>query len=210
MITPVQKPKRKRTTPPWHTPFLAMLPKILRQANIATKHMRGEARQDLIAEILASTVCAFARLAAQGKLDVAFPSVLVQHAVKRYFEGRRTGTPLNAHDVLTEYGRGKNGSVVESLEQIDPEEDDWRQWFLEDRRATPADLVRSKVDFAQWLDQLPSQSRKVACYLGVGNTTNDAARRFGVSAVRISRYRRRLKNDWDRFHGDVATEDPAG
>jgi hypothetical protein len=142
MIAPIKKRKRKPATPAWHAPFLAMFPEIRRQASIATKHMRGEARQDALAEILACVTRAFARLAERGKLNVAFPSVLVRHAVARYFDGRRTGTPLNAHDVLTEYGRRKNGLIIESLEQIDQEDSDWRQLFLEDRHASPADLAQ--------------------------------------------------------------------
>ena len=141
---------------------------------------------------------------------MAFPSVLVRHAVARYFEGRRTGTRLNKRDVLTEYGRRKNGLIIESLDAIDQEDGQWRQLLVQDRRTTPACLAQYRIDFAQWLDQLPAASRKVACYLAVGNTTNDTARKFHVSAVRVSRYRRRLKDDWDRFYGDDATEESGG
>jgi hypothetical protein len=203
MIAPIRKPKRKRATPAWHEPFLAMLPEIRRQASIALRGLKSECEDDALAEILAYVACTFARLVERGKIEAAFPSVLVRHAVARYHEGRRTGTRLNRNNILTEYGRQKNGLIIESLDQRDQEDDDWRQLFLEDRHASPADLARWRIDVDQWLGQLPAKSRKVALKLAVGNSTTDAAQRFCVTPGRISQYRRQLADDWDRFYADA-------
>jgi hypothetical protein len=51
--------------------FLAMLPQIRRQAWIAFRDLRAEAREELIQEVIANAYCAFVQLVRRGKQAVA-------------------------------------------------------------------------------------------------------------------------------------------
>ncbi|WP_145284871.1 helix-turn-helix domain-containing protein [Pirellulimonas nuda] len=46
---------------------------------------------------------------------------------------------------------------------------------------------------------MPSKKRRVALTLAAGESTGDAARRFGVSPARISGLRRELAEGWRAF-----------
>ena len=76
--------------PEWHRKFLGMLPSLRSYARFAFRRFRREKREDAIAEVIANCACATERLAERGKLDAAFPSVLVGFAVRQSFaaEGR--------------------------------------------------------------------------------------------------------------------------
>ena len=56
--------------------FLKLLPQIRRQASIAFRHHRAEARQELIEEVIARAYCAWFRLVQLGKEAVAYATPL--------------------------------------------------------------------------------------------------------------------------------------
>ena len=74
--------------------------------------------------------------------------------------------------------------------------------LVEDRRAGPADTAVVRIDFAAWLQLLPRRLRNIATFLANGETTTTAAKRFRVSAGRVSQLRRELFLAWHRFQGD--------
>ncbi len=73
---------------------------------------------------------------------------------------------------------------------------------MEDKRAGPADIARVRIDFADWLGSLKRRDRRVAEFLANGETTTAAAKKFKVSAGRISQLRKELGENWRRFIGD--------
>ena len=74
--------------------------------------------------------------------------------------------------------------------------------LIEDRHAGPFDIVRTKLDVAAFFRSLPLRLRRIAKFLAKGETTNAAAKKFRVSANRISQLRRQLMAAWLRFVGD--------
>ena len=72
------------------------------------------------------------------------------------------------------------------IDHYEPQEQEWTQTVIEDRTAGPADIARTRIDFADWLDSLKRRDRRVAEFLAKGETTKTAAKRFKVSAGRIS------------------------
>jgi hypothetical protein len=70
-------------------------------------------------------------------------------------------------------------------------------------RAGPAEIAICRIDFANWLRLLPVRRRKVALTLARGESTSEAAKKFGVTAARISQLRLGLKESWERFQGEV-------
>ena len=99
--------------------------------------------------------------------------------------------------------------TVERLDKYDTEEDAWQEIVLEDRHAGPAEVACVRLDFAAWLKLLSRRYRRIAEVLAIGETTNAAARRFHVSAGRVSQIRKELKRVWERFQGEGLETAPA-
>ena len=64
------------------------------------------------------------------------------------------------------------------------------------------DTVAFRVDFADWLQSLRRRDRCIAESLSLGHTTSDVAKRFKVSAGRVSQLRRELAKSWKDFTDD--------
>ena len=192
------------TNPPvWHRPFLAMVPKIRRQARFAFRKAPPELQQDLIAEDIANAMQAYVRLMELGKQDLAFASALGRFAMAQVRVGRRVGNRLRIGDVMSPYAQRQKGFRVERLDQFDDEENCWQEMVVADKHATPAEVAAVRIDFASWLRLLPRQRRKIALALAGGETTTTAAKKFGVSPARISQLRQWLKENWLRFQGEI-------
>ena len=181
MITHVKQPKSHRTTSALHAEFLAMLPAIRRSAQVAFRKLPPELRHDLIAEVVANSYVAFARLVERGQADRASATPLARYAIAQVRVGRRVGNRLRIKDVLSQYAQFRKQFVVERLDVFQEDEGEWTQLLVEDRRATPADVAACRIDFAEWLRRLTARLRKIALALAAGETTSAAARMFGVS-----------------------------
>ncbi len=190
---------RHRPTPGWHAAFLTMLPAIIRHAKIAFRDCDPEGREELVQETVANCLVAYVRLVELGKQSIAYPTVLAMYAVRQIKEGRRVGTKLNVHDVSSEYCQLAKNIAMGRLDRFDHDEMAWMEIVVEDRHATPADIAATRIDFAAWLDSLPSRVRGIAEELATGETTSDVASKFRVSAGRVSQLRRKLKDSWEEF-----------
>ena len=116
MIAPVRKSRRVSNPPAWHAGFLAMLPVIYSYARGAFAHLNPEARQDMIAEVIANALVAYVRLYQQGRVSLAYPTVLARYGVAQARDGRRVGAKLNIKDPLSRYCQKRKGVVVERLD----------------------------------------------------------------------------------------------
>ena len=192
--------------PAWHAGFLRMSPVIHRYAQRALRCFGAEARADAVQEVLACSLVAYVKLYERGRVHLAFPSVLVRYAVAQFRCGRRVGTPGNSRDLFSPLASRRRGVYVNELDQHGNAVD-WRDGVAEDRNSTPADIAAFRIDFAAWLRSLPRRQRGIAQLLAVGETTSDTARRFGVSAGRISQIRRELEWSWREYHGETADDE---
>jgi DNA-directed RNA polymerase sigma subunit (sigma70/sigma32) len=139
-----------------------------------------------------------------NKLDLCYASVLGRFAVAQVRDGRKVGCKLNVRDVLSRYCQKRKGIVVERLDRFDDEENQWQEAVVEDTRtSTVPDIVSFRVDFADWLANLTRRDRRIAESLAIGNRTSDVAKRFDVSAGRISQLRRELAASWREFTGET-------
>jgi hypothetical protein len=163
-----------------------MLPQIKAHASYAFRHLRGEVRQDAIQETIANALVAFVALVRRGKMSIAYPSVLARYATAQYADGRRVGNRLNVREALSPYAQRLKGFRVDRLDQFDEENDSWSEAIVEDKTAGPAEIVRTRIDFSDWLDSLKRRDRKIALKLAEGNRTRDVAKRFGISDGRVS------------------------
>jgi hypothetical protein len=198
------KPQQSHTAEPaWHVGFLRILPAIRRSTEITFRKVRPELRHELIEEVIANCLVAYARLAELGKEHLAFASPLTRFAVAQVRSGRRVGNRLRIRDVLSGYAQHRQAFSVERLDHFDEEENCWQEIVVEDKRATPAEVAAFRLDFLAWLKLLPKQRRKIALSLAAGETTSGAAKLFAVAPGRISQLRQWFKGSWERFQGET-------
>ncbi len=206
---PASPNPRRKKTPAWHRVFLSMLPTIVRYAKIAFRGYTPEARQEAVQNVVANSCAAVAALAKRGKLDLAYASVLAKFGIRQTLDHRKTGNSLNVKDVLSKYCQDNKGVVVERLDHFDKAEEAWQEVLVEDKHCGPAEIACTKIDFEEWLKSLPVRYRRLAQYLSLGHRTSDAAKKFKVSAGRVSQLRGELAANWRKFIGDEPGEGAA-
>ena len=209
MIARVQRPKSHRTTSARHAEFLAMLPAIRRSGQVDFRKLPPELRHDLIAEVVANSYVAYARLVERGQAARALATPLARYAIAQVRVGRRVGSRLRIGDALSSYAQYRKQFSVERLDHFSDEDGCWGEVLVEDRRATPADVAACRIDFAEWLRRLTAHLRKIALTLAAGETTSSAARMFGVSPARISQIRELLRRSWESFQGTPEIAGPS-
>ena len=202
MVAP-NKRRPIKSSAAWHAGFLAMLPVIRDYARGAFGHLKADLRQDLIQEVIANCLVAYVRLFQQGRVSLAYPTVLAKYAIVQIRDYRRVGNRLNIRDVLNPYCQKRKGVVVERLDVFDEEENAWKEAVIADTRtATVPDIVAFRCDFPAWLQTLSCRDRRIAKFLALGNRTSHAARKFDVCEGRISQLRRELAESWKKFTGE--------
>jgi len=198
----LEKTQGPRRVPNWHAHFLAMLPLITRYAQASFRDLDPESREDLVQECVANCCCAYARLVERGKQDVAYPTKLANFAVRQIRDGRRVGKKANVKDVYDQHAQIKNGHQLKHIGLPRDQRGGWREQLVENKRTSPADLATFKLDFDAWLPSLSRRARRMAEDLAAGERTRDVARRYGVSAARVSQLRRELQKSWEEFIED--------
>ena len=73
MIAICKPATAQSATDAWHDAFLEMLPGIYRQARIAFRHLKPEAREEAVREVVAHVVTAFKAHWDQDKAELAYP-----------------------------------------------------------------------------------------------------------------------------------------
>jgi len=85
--------------------FDAMIPRITRIAKISFRHLKPEAREEAVQEVLCNAWQAYDRLVERGKAGLAYASVLARYGVKQTLDGRKVGGRLNVRDVSCPSGK---------------------------------------------------------------------------------------------------------
>jgi hypothetical protein len=197
MVAIAKQNRFRRTSTAWQDLFLTMLPAIRRYARLCFRRLPIELREEYIQEALCNVCVAIARLADQGKLDLAYPCPLAHYAVAQVKSGRKVGGHLNCRDVLSPYCQRLKNVAIERLDHFDREENGWLEAVIQDTRTAPVpDIVSFRMDFGDWLSRLPWRKRLIAESLAVGNRTGEVADRFHVSAGRIAQLRNEFYQSW--------------
>jgi DNA-binding NarL/FixJ family response regulator len=137
--------------------------------------------------------------------------VLAQYGIKQTRDNRVTGGKLNIRDVMSKYCQDRKGVVVERIDKFNERDDCWEEAVVVDTRNAPVpSVVAFRVDFRNWLRSLSPRDRRIAKYLSLGNRTQDVARKFSVSAGRVSQLRRELAKSWGAFVGEPPLPDAGG
>lgn len=199
----MSRPVNRFPVPNWHTQFLSMLPRIRDHAAVSFRHLNPEAREEAIQEVVCNALKAYVRLVQIKKVELAYPSVLATFGVAQVKDGRKVGSKLNVRDVSSQYAQRQKGFSVGRLDHYNDEDNSWQEILVEDKTAGPAEVVATKIDFTQWLKMLPSRARRIAKLLATGELTSVVARKFNLSAGRISQMRKKLAQAWKEFQGET-------
>jgi hypothetical protein len=204
MIATQKDCRRKRFSSRWNDRFLELLPAIEDQAEFAFRRVSGDAREEMVAETVASAYAMFLSLCRRGKASQAFATPLCKYAIRHAREGRRIGSRFNSQDVTSPCTCAAKRITIERLDRFNPRRGEWREVLLEDRTAGPAEVASTRIDFAAWLKTLSRRNRQIAERLAIGESTGTVARAFRISSARISQLRYEFFENWHRFVGEIA------
>ena len=201
MIAAVNAPAFIPTIEELQVRFLSILGRIEQHAKITFRHVTcREKRADLVAETVGLAWRWYKRLAERGKDARQFPSTLASYAAKAVRSGRRVCGQLKAHDVLSERAQQRDGFCVGKLPDFSTESTNPLAEALIENTQTPVpDAVAFRVDFPRWTRRFGRRDRRIIHDMARGERTTDLARRFKISAGRISQLRGQFREDWTRF-----------
>ena len=200
-----------------HTVFLTLLPRILLHGEVVFRHTKcTHQKEEFLCEMLALTWKWLLRLRELGKNPLEFPGVLADFAARAVKAGRRLCGKHKGKDVLNPLAQRRHDFVVERLPvstcrshesrysvPLGQQAQDALEERLKDNSITPPpDAVAFKLDFACWLQTLTDRDRSIIGDMILDERTLDLARKFGVSAGRISQLRRQYRQDWRHFCGE--------
>ncbi len=186
-------------TTDWQSEFLRLLPRIKRYAQFALRCLQGEAHEEALSEVIAQCLCAYRRLFERNQRERAYASVLVRYAVAMYYRGRRVGTADCSHDLYATQARQAAGFELRSLGTPLEQRRAWMECLTDNRRTPVPDQVHFRIEFPRWLRMQTPRNRQIAERLAMGHSTAAVARRYKVSAGRISQIRRELHESWQAF-----------
>lgn len=176
-----------------------MLPRIRNYADYAFRRLNLDAKEEAIAEVTAGCYVALVRLAERGKLESAFPSVLVRYAVRHFHAGRRVGSSSRSDDVMSATAQRRHDFSIKSLDILDDHESIRSPRSNADYRQRVTELAALRSDLSTWLRQLPTRRRRIAEALARGAVPAEVARAFHLSLSRISQLRRKWLAEWLTF-----------
>jgi DNA-binding NarL/FixJ family response regulator len=188
--------ERNETT--WQSTFVTMLPLIQEKLRLAFCRLDLEAREDAMEEGVVHSLLAYVRLVEQGRAEVATPSSLAWYSSRQVKRGRPTSGKMNGKEPLSRYGQISNDIKVER------QPSNWIDTLVEDKRASVADQVAAKMDVGAWFATLTKRTKEIAKDLAFGCSTSEVARKYGLTAGRISQLRRMLENSWATFQQEAA------
>ncbi len=190
----------------WQSDFVTMLPELEQRLSYAFRSLDPEAREDAIENGIVHCLLAYVRLFKKGREKSVSPSNLAWYATLQVKTGRQAGCQLNVKDPLSRHAQLKKGIRVERLDKYSASHEEWIESMAQDKRASVLDQVAARMDFRTWLASLSEQTRRIAKDLAFGFTTAETAKKYGVTAGRISQIRRTLQTSWAEYQHEDALE----
>jgi hypothetical protein len=185
--------------------FLAsVMPKVVSHGRVYFRHVKcRHQREELLAEMTGLCWLWHLRLAQRGKDSTRFPTALATFAARAVRSGRRLAGMDRAKDVLSPLAQRRKGFAVGKLPDCSTLDGSPLDEALRDNIHSPVDEQACfRLDFPAWLRSLPRRDRRLVKGMALGHRTLDLARRFRLSAGRVSQLRREFHREWQRFHGE--------
>jgi len=197
--------------------FEVLLPRIELHARIFFRNVKcTQAKEEAVAETLGLSWKWFIRLAERGKDAGTFVSTLASYAARAVKSSRQVCGQQKAQDVMSPVAQRRHGFAVLHLptSTATPYEtlygavlgqhlhDAFEDRLADNTRTPVPDQAAFRIDFPSWYATLTERDRRMVDDLITGERPGDVARRFGLSAGRVSQKRRAFHDDWQRFHAE--------
>jgi len=101
MIALLRSLKKTKNEHEQNQKFLAMLPSMRQQGRFAFRNCLQHEKRDAIEEVLLLAFDMFVSLMRRGREQLAYPTPLVQYAIRQYRIGRRLGVTVCINDVTS-------------------------------------------------------------------------------------------------------------
>ena len=141
----------------------------------------------------------FASLTRRGKDPAGFVSTLALRSSQAVRAGRRLTRADSARDVLSPVARRRHGFTITGLGRMSRLDPRLAEVLADNTRTPVPDQAAFRADYPRWRAGFRRRDRKVLDALAAGGRTAEVARRFGLSAGRVSQLRRRFAESWDDF-----------
>ena len=146
------------------------------------------------------------RLARRGRDAADFASALAAYAARAVKSGRRLCGQEPAGDVLSPLAQQRRNFSVSALPEASSLDGNvFDEALFDNTRTAVPEQVSFRLDFPRWRKSRTRGDRQLIDQLMVGERTQDVAGRFKISPARVSQLRRDFHQDWQRFHGELAT-----
>jgi hypothetical protein len=188
--------------------FLELLPQLRAHAEFAFRFVRCEqARADCVAETVALARKGFLALTARDKDPGDFVTTFARRCAQAVRAGRRLAGQESGRDVLAPAARQCHGFAVGRLpDYTTPYGGAWQESLVDNTRSPVDEAAAFRLDFPRWLATLAERDRRLVEDMTLGHRPGELARRFGLSAGRVSQLRRHYHAAWRRFHGELPAE----
>ncbi len=170
--------------------FEERFPEFRNKARAYFADLKPEAKDEAIANSLFLTWHHFTALVRKGKADDKLMTSAFYYAMRQTRSGRMMKTVRHGKfRELFDHARNGGEAIVTGV-NLDA---------YVGRHTTVLDAVAFRIDTRDWLDSLTEHQRSRAIELAEGCTTQECARRWGVSEAAVSLYRRQLNRSYERF-----------
>jgi hypothetical protein len=170
--------------------FEERFPEFRNKAQAYFRDYTPEAKDEAVANTLFLTWHHFTRLVRKDRADDKLMTNVFWFSMRQTRSGRTMKCVRNGHfRELFDHARN-GGEVIVTGVNLDA---------YVSRRDTVLDIVSFRVDTRAWLDSLTEHQRNRAIQLAEGHTTQELAKRWGVSEPAVSLYRRQLNRSYQRF-----------
>jgi len=180
--------------------YLEMLPLIRQIARQAFSGYDPDKREDAVQGALVWALVNVHSLAKNGRLEDAKATPIAWFAVRRHRMGRCVGVESSTTDAMSEGSRVLGRSKIKYFHIDNGVEDIFHSdSVMQDARCPITLTADLKMDYETWYHRQSPRDQEIIHDLSLGYTTNDVARKYGVSAGLISQYRKRYAKSWKSF-----------
>ena len=184
--------------------FLELLPLITKTARIAFAKYDTDRREEAVQNVHAMAFYNLKRLAEKGRLEDAKATPLAWYAIKRHSAGRVFGVQSRSTDVMSKCCQLLGRAQIKHYGAGEYVTDTFESTATALDARYPVDrTVQFKIDFFEdWYQRQSPRDKEIIRDLAMGYTTNEVAKKFGVSAGLISQYRKKYAESWYTFISD--------
>jgi hypothetical protein len=178
------------TMPEARARFEVRFPEFRNKAQAYFRDYTPEAKDEAVANSLFLTWHYVTGLVRKDRADDKLMTSAFYFSMRQTRSGRKMRTVRFGHSrELFDHAR-KGGDAIVTGVNLDA---------YVSRRTTVPDTVAFRIDTQAWLESLTEHQRGRAIDLAEGHTTQELAKRWGVSEPAVSQYRQQLNRSYERF-----------